>query len=259
MGEELAANTLLPTVATFGLELPRHDPGDAWWVPQGIATRFLLSGLELALQAPGPNWLSSLPRRYARREVRTLSAAQVLDLSPARVAFFKFAEAKSDQFQAGVQQAGEVQAFIGRAQVPPAALFQRAEPVGFGTEYRFFVRDRQVLTGSVYLTRKTGAELTYYDWPSEEPSERAAALALASEVAAQVPAPAAYVLDVGLVGGEPAVVEANPAWCAAWYGSNINSVVQALQAATTPSSAWQWRPDASMLARYAKQRPLPQG
>jgi hypothetical protein len=257
MREELAANTVLPTKASFGLDIPAYSEGDAWWVPQGIAARFRSSGVELALQAPGPYWLSKAPSGLLGRAVTTLSAQEVLGLTGLPEMFWKFAEAKVDIFQASVLPLSEVQEFLKSKQIPATAVLQYSTPLALGNEYRLFIRDGQVCTASVYLTRKHGVELTYYDYANSDEQELARVVDFANKALPQLQGPGGYVLDVALTqAGEAVVLEANPAWCSAWYGCDINEVVRTVVAAHEKDERWSWQPDPYLTNRYSKMLPL---
>lgn len=258
MVEELSATTLLSVRSSHGLDIPVHTPDDAWWIAQGIATRFQLSGVNWRLQSPGPNWLGDLPLKYAGREVESLSLSQLAQRDASTIAHIKFAEAKSEVLVAAVRTVGEAVALLEKAGVPEDSALQLSEVLELDSEWRFYVREGKVVAHSGYLTRAEGQEFTYYDRPVVEGEGFAQAATLANEVAARVDAPAGYTLDVArTVAGEALVLEANPAWCSAWYGAQIDPVVRTIIAACKPSTRWAWRPDASMLARYARARALP--
>ncbi|SOD73550.1 hypothetical protein SAMN05892883_2844 [Jatrophihabitans sp. GAS493] len=113
--DELATNTLGVTVTpTNGLFLPTFSPldgpdGPAWWMPCSFATRLLHAGVQVALTAPGPFWLTEIPTTLTGREVFINDVAQLRERDnriPAAGAFVKLAEAKDDDFQAGCGRGG---------------------------------------------------------------------------------------------------------------------------------------------------------
>ena len=98
--------------------------------------------------------------------------------------------------------------------MPPAPICQRrrslphdqpvliAEPVRWTVEFRFFVVDGTIATGSVYIRDGGLAEAEDGSWPAD-PEETAAAHNFAARVVADQAAaiPAAVVLDVGQIAG----------------------------------------------------------
>lgn len=258
MQQELASNSRVETLRSYGLEVPQHAQEDAWWIPQSPATRFQLSGMQWRLQSPGPRWMEQLPLKYAGRDIRVLTFGELKSLPREHTAHIKFAEAKSEVLQASVQSVGEAVDLLLAANTPDDSLLQLSEALDLGDEWRFWIRNNQVVASSRYLHRVGGAEVTYYDQEEARGEGYEQAHHLASEVAARIDAPDGYVLDVALtVSGQALVIEANPAWCAAWYGSEIDGVVDAVLAANEPNERWAWHPDASLLRRYSRQRALP--
>jgi hypothetical protein len=269
MRDELARNTVLPVAAAFGYEIPAYEPGDVWWIPQGIATRFLLNGVPLHAQAPGPWWLDGIGYGALQRTFSTLTMDElnsVKDMYRYKPHFYKFAEAKVDWFPAGLKGAADARRLLAEHTVPDDAVLQVGQPIRLGNEYRFFVRDGAPVASSIYLLRhEVGSDeyaYTYYDIeereltvPHEEQREAEAFLRAALP---SISGPDGYVIDVGFKDGTtPVILEANPAWCSAWYGCDIDEVVRTIIAAHQPSDRWRWAPDAYLLAHYAGMRALP--
>lgn len=258
MRQELASSSRVPVTGSYGLDVPAHAKDDAWWIPQSPATRFQLSGVQWHLQSPGPYWMSELPLKYAGRDIRALTLSELAQMPKDHVAHIKFAEAKSEVLQAKVQPVGDVLDLLYRKGVPGDSVLQLSEPLDLGDEWRFWICRGSVVASSRYLHREGGAEVTYYDLEESRGEGYERALALASEVCSRVDAPAGYVLDVALTAaGEALVIEANPAWCAAWYGSEIDGVVGSILSANESDERWTWHPDASLIQRHARQRALP--
>ena len=128
------------------LSTPRADPS---WKDPVLYLDGLVGGLvadQLGLEMVGPplDWLCHLPWDYRRREVEFMTWKEARDREGP--AFFKPADDK--WFPARVYDRG-------RAIDVPDEFDETApvlviEPVAFEEEYRFFVLDRQVLTGSLY-------------------------------------------------------------------------------------------------------------
>ena len=133
------------------------------------------------------------------------------------------------------------------------------DPVRFDAEFRCFVRRdgdgrQQVVACSAYLV----GGVTWDAWASASDAPDAAeATAFASAVLASgVPGPSGWVLDVGLVSGEWAVVEANAAWSSSPYHCDPRGVVAAVLASQDGSAGdrWRWRSDPAVTSRAL---PLP--
>lgn len=232
------ADALNPDVWTVtahhGLSVPHGiDPGDAWWMPGAFAARLHRVGALPELAAPAPGFLPGLPRRFVQRTIRMHAAG---DAARTRTSgFWKLADAKTDLFPAGWRGPEHLSADIRAARLPDSTLLLCSDHAPFGAEYRAFIVDGKVTGGSWYLD-ETGRG---FDHPAFTPPARRAAQAeqFAAEVAAWCHqhghAPRAYTLDVawGLRAATWLVVEANPVWSSAWYGTNLAAAAGALAAA----------------------------
>lgn len=97
--------------------------------------------------------------------------------------------------------------------LPPTELVWVGEPVVWLSEYRYYVMDGQVLGYG-----------RYDDGPDNAPIPDAGAVEdMAKTLSASAGAPAAYVLDVGVLdGGETALVECNDAWAVGYYTGTLS-------------------------------------
>jgi protein-tyrosine phosphatase len=183
----------------------------------------------IALLEPPLDLLARLPASLLLREVRF---ARFRDLSRLRQrAFVKPADPLDKCFDAGIYaDQGTIRTSNPIAPETPVLL---AEPVEWLAEYRCFVRERQVIACSPYLS--FGRPI----WqPWGQGGERAVpspdALAVCKRLL-QIEAPAlppAFVVDVGLIHDCGwAVVEFNPAWCSSILGANPAGVLRVVERA----------------------------
>lgn len=260
MKEELSANSLATVEHSYGFDIPEFSSQDSWWIPQGIANRFIQSGMTFNFQAPGAYWLDKISPELTRRKVETfkVSEFEFRQDNSNKKSFWKFAEAKVDSFPAGMRTNEEVLAYIEKYEVPQDSVLQRSSYLNLGNEYRFFIIKGQIMTYSKYLTRKNNLELTYYDYSNVDLRESHAIAAYVARIAPELPSPEAYVLDVSTCSsGGFAVLEANPAWCSAWYGAEINGVVKTILASNHFNKKWHYSPDALLVEKYKRMMPLP--
>lgn len=258
MAQELAGNGIgIPVMRCFGLDIPTHTEADAWWMPAQWAARAGLAGARMSLSAPGPRWLASLDRTVLGREVRACTVRDLGDL-PNVAGWCKPAEAKIDGFTAGWRSKAGLFAAVEAVGMPQDAWIQWCpDRLDLVAEYRCHVMDGDVRTVSPYLVDG----YTYYDMVDGGPGatrlgntcEQNTAHLLAQSVVddlGRAGQPAAYVLDVGFtLSGQCVVVEANPAWCSAWYGAAIDAAVTVISRSCRPDGPWRWRPDPYLLAR----------
>lgn len=156
---------------------------------------------------PHFNWLPSLPLRFVNRnvELTTLSEARARTTG----IFAKPADDKC--FPAGVYEDGK--SITASNLLPDTIPVLISEIVQWVNEYRFFVLDRKVMTGSLYseygeLAQTAGSAEIYNE-------AREFVESLLSDETLQIPPAAA--IDVGLIKDRGwAIVESNPA-----FGSGI--------------------------------------
>ncbi|WP_416983357.1 ATP-grasp domain-containing protein [Streptomyces sp. T028] len=177
------------------------------------------------LEAP-EDWLARLPYELTLRDVEFTTIAEAWRLR--RPAFVKPPNDKS--FPARVYPDG--------GGLPGPDAVDGTEPVlvsdivAFAVEYRLFLLDGEVRTGSRYATR--GALDVA---PLAEDPRRGEVLAFAERMTASAGAglPSAIVVDVGLVDGSGwAVVEANAAWASGHYACDADAALEVVLRAARP-------------------------
>ncbi|WP_457032954.1 ATP-grasp domain-containing protein [Kitasatospora sp. P5_F3] len=238
---------LAPRINETGLQLltAAHARGlpartaTGWRAPQDVPPLVHLYGGPLYADAVGrelgvaaleelPGWLAELPRELTRRSVELLPLVEARALR--RRAFCK---PPSDKlFAAQVYQDGS--GLPGPDALPDDQPVLVSEVVTFRREYRLFVLDGAVRTGSRYAV---DGELDVAPL-AEDPLHREVA-AFAAELLAAGTAglPSAVVVDVGLLAdGGWAVVEANPAWASGGYACDPDGVLDVVLRAAGPLS-----------------------
>jgi hypothetical protein len=197
---------------------------------EGLFVRLVASVLEIALFEPPFDWLPSLPTQYRHREIysTTLSAAR----TRREPAFIKPAIDKS--FDAKIYSSGQ--------SLPEPDVYLEtmlvlvSEPVEWEIEYRCFVRDRQILTCSLY--KRNGQALDegqYQSSPADPDGVLAFSELLLGDTAVELPP--AVVIDVGYIRGRGwAVIEANPAWASGIYGCSSAAVLNVIAGASIRES-----------------------
>ncbi|MDX3113058.1 ATP-grasp domain-containing protein [Streptomyces scabiei] len=176
------------------------------------------------LEAP-QDWLARLPYELTLREVGFTTIAQARALR--RPAFVKPPNDKS--FPARVYRDGS--GLPGSDAVDDTEPVLVSDIVTFAAEYRLFLRDGEVRTGSRYAT---GGDLDVV--PLERDPRRAEVLAFAGRLAG-TGLPSAVVVDVGLIDGAGwAVVEANAAWASGHYACDADAALDVVLHAARPES-----------------------
>jgi hypothetical protein len=190
--------------------------------------------LGLALLEPTPDWLTTLPSQYLRREVRAATLAEGKRCETPT--FIKPALDKC--FPAGVYASGAaLPATIGM--LPETTPVLLAEPVQWEIEFRCFVLERALATMSPYLRAGALVEAEDGSWPAS-PDETVEAAHYIQAVLADraVPLPPAVVVDIGRIAGRGwAIIEANAAWGSGLYGCDPERVLAVLRRATRKESA----------------------
>lgn len=114
-----------------------------------------------------------------------------------------------------------------------------SEPVVFEVEYRFFVLERGIAAGSIYIRGGEIARGGEGEWRAD-PADTAAATEFLEGMLRDpaAPLPAAVVVDVGRTQDRGwAVVEANPAWASGLCDADPLAVLGVLRRATVPRAA----------------------
>ncbi|MFC1432211.1 ATP-grasp domain-containing protein [Streptacidiphilus sp. N1-3] len=193
------------------------------WYGGPLAADRMAGALDLALLEPADDWLAGLPEEFTGRriELTTLSEAWALR-HPV------FVKPPSDkQFPAAVYPDGSRLPRQGERIGPDTAVLV-SDVVTFAVEYRLFVLDGRVVTGSRYARYGRLDTAPLDQDPNREPVRAFAERLLAAE---RDSLPSAVSVDVGLLqdpdtGQEQwAVVEANMPWFAHSYAADPAAVL----------------------------------
>ncbi|GAA2791899.1 ATP-grasp domain-containing protein [Crossiella cryophila] len=189
--------------------------------------------LDLALLEPPDDWLPGLPTEFTARRI---TAGTLGTTSLTGPTFVKPPSAKHLPPRVYRDQADLTAAATGLPADTPLLL---SEVTAFAAEYRLYVLDGEIHTGSRYLT-----------WGNLDPAalaadpESARVLDFARTLLAThaETLPSAVVLDIGLTGPptdprrRPAVVEANLAWFTEPYQSDVDRALEVILRAAGPRS-----------------------
>ncbi|MFJ1707707.1 ATP-grasp domain-containing protein [Kitasatospora sp. NPDC088346] len=180
--------------------------------------------LGVAVLEDPPGWLPGLPFGLTRRKVECTTLAEARGLR--RPAFVKPPNDKL--FAARVYPDGS--GLPGPDALEDDLAVLVSDIVTFRREYRLFVLDGEVLTGSRYLT-DGGLDVA----PLDEDPHRAEVLGFTADVLALGGLPSAVSVDVGLLAdGGWAVVEANSAWASGGYACDPDRVLDVVLRAAGP-------------------------
>lgn len=181
-----------------------------------IFVQMIAEALNLSLSEPESDWLTTVPTALLKRDLESKTLGEIRQ----RQATLFIKPAIGKPFESRVYSSEEP--------LPSAEYFPDdtpvlvSEPVQWQSEYRFFVAQQIVKTGSIYLRDGELVET----WESEDLQ---AAIAFTQSVLDVVPFAKAAVLDVGQIKGRGwAVIEANPAWASGIYGCDPSSVLEVL-------------------------------
>jgi hypothetical protein len=175
------------------------------------------------LEAP-EDWLASLPYGLTRRDIQFTGIAQARALR--RPAFVKPPNDKS--FPARVYADGS--GLPGPDAVDDDIRVLVSDIVTFTAEYRLFLLDGVVVTGSRYAVR---GDLDVA--PLDGDPYRSQVLDFAARLD-NTGLPSAIVVDVGSVDGGWAVVEANAAWASGHYAGDDDIVLDVVLRAARPAA-----------------------
>ncbi|MFF0435189.1 ATP-grasp domain-containing protein [Streptomyces sp. NPDC004327] len=200
-------------------------PGEAvHWQGGPLLADKVAGPLGLGLLEPPDGWLTELPREFTRRRI-TLEPFSSVCREVFAPVFLKPPSDKS--FRPGVYGDPE-RGFSDLARtLPPHTPVLVSDPVTFTAEYRLFVLDGQVVTGSRYAVhgRLDPGPLT--------PDARRFGAELLAAAGGSLPS--AVVVDAGpLEDGGWAVVEANMAWFAQCYAADPDAVLDVVLRAAGP-------------------------
>ncbi|MFF0409024.1 ATP-grasp domain-containing protein [Kitasatospora sp. NPDC004745] len=199
------------------------------WYGGPFAAARVAGPLGLALLEPEDDWLTRLPAEYTRRRIELTTLAEAWALR--RPAFVKPPADKS--IPPAVYPDGTRLPRTGD-RIGPDTPVLVSEPVTFAAEYRLFVRDGEVLTGSRY------ARFGRLDPAPLDAGATAFARRLLADVGETLPS--GVVLDVGPIADpyDPAVhwavVEANMPWFAHCYAADPDRVLDVVLRAAGPAA-----------------------
>ncbi|MFE6865707.1 ATP-grasp domain-containing protein [Kitasatospora sp. NPDC057692] len=225
-----AARGLATAVLTGTDTVDRLAGRPVHWYGGPLAATRIADRLGLALLEPADDWLAALPEEFTGRRIELTTLAEAWTLR--RPAFVKPPADKS--LPPAVYADGGRLPRTGE-RIGPDTPVLVSDPVTFGAEYRLFVLDGAVRTGSRYARfgRLDPGPLT------------GPAVAFAQRLLAAVGAdlPSAVALDVGtlLDPYDPAerwaVVEANLPWFAHCYAADPDRVLDVVLRAAGPADA----------------------
>jgi hypothetical protein len=203
--------------------VPAHWSGGASLYAGPLFADTVAGGLGVGLLEAPADWLARLPYELTGRDVEFTTVAEARQLR--RPAFVKPPNDKS--FPARVYPDGS--GLPGPDAVDDGEPVLVSDIVAFAVEYRLFLLDGEVRTGSRYATR---GELDVA--PLAEDPLHGEVLAFAGRLAASL-LPSAIVVDVGLLdGGDWAVVEANAAWASGHYACDADAALDVVLHAARP-------------------------
>ncbi|MFJ6855258.1 ATP-grasp domain-containing protein [Streptomyces sp. NPDC091271] len=211
------------------LRLPDHE------VPEGLrgGSAYLHAGPSFAdavasalgvapLEAPA-DWLARLPAEFVRREIRAVPIREAYGLR--RPVFVKSPNDKG--IPALVYADGS--RLPGPDAVDPETVVLVSDVVAFDAEYRLYLLDGQVHTGSRYAV---SGRLHLAPLSAEAHAFGSELLAAAGHTL-----PSAIVVDVGFTDeGHWAVIEANAAWASGCYSSDPDRAPEVVLRAAGPSA-----------------------
>lgn len=219
--------------------LPAHGgAGTAIWMPGGhyyggpVFAARVVDALEIALLEPSDDWLATLPYEYTGRRITMATLGEARRLF--RPAFVKPPSDKS--FPAAVYASGSC-----LPTAPELSLnvpVQISDVVTWAAEFRLYLLDGEVRTGSQYATygRLDAERLDGHRY-------EAAVLEFANDLLATCAGslPSAVVVDVGLLAtpehataGQWAVVEANMPWFSNCYAADPDRVLDVVLRSAGP-------------------------
>ncbi|MFJ2577591.1 ATP-grasp domain-containing protein [Kitasatospora aureofaciens] len=224
--EAAARRGLAAAVLTGPATVERLTGRPVHWYGGPLAAARVAAPLGLALLEPDDDWLTKLPAEFTRRRIELTTLAEAWTLR--RPAFVKPPADKS--LPPAVYPDGSRLPRTGE-RIGPDTPVLVSEPVTFAAEYRLFVLDGEVRTGSRY------ARFGRLD-PAEATAFARRLLAAAGDTL-----PSAVALDVGPLADpyDPAehwaVVEANMPWFAHCYAADPDGVLDVVLRAAGPSAA----------------------
>lgn len=239
-------------IKDWGWEIPAavlDAQSVSWWMPAEHAARVQRAGFAKNLSAPGPNWLTTLDESLTGRSVFASTLVDFKKQPISQHVFIKPAEAKIDGFEAAWRSVSETLELCDSLNLPEDSFLQWTDTLmDVNHEYRFYVLDGKVKTGSQYLTDG----ITFYDGALD--LKRSQAFEFAQHAADSiVDQPDAYTLDVGWnnLTSSWVVIEGNPAWCSGLYGCDPEAAIEVIERSCSalPNDNFLWQPDAFLKSK----------
>ncbi|MFG2329486.1 ATP-grasp domain-containing protein [Streptomyces sp. NPDC048604] len=186
--------------------------------------------LSVTLLEPKDDWLPNLPREFTHRTLEELPLAEARKLDT-RV----FAKPPRDKtFPARIYADGRDLP----TQLAPTTKVLVSEVVDWSVEFRLFVLDGEIRTGSQYA-RHGLLDVAPLMAHHQEPEARRFATTLLERHGETLPS--AVVLDIGVTAGEWAVVEANMPWFSTLYAADPSRALDVVLRSATPTGQLQPR------------------
>lgn len=219
------------TERLVGWQMPRLETRDLAFYGESLLAAHVAQSLNVSFMEAPLDWLTHLPYEYAKRRIRYTALAETrLDRST------RFIKPASDKaFPAKVYaNADDFSIFESYDDALPTL---ESEIVPVLHEYRFFILNRTIQTGSVYCRSGMSTETADGEWEDDT-----AGTALAAEFAIRLLAddrvflPPAIVLDVCTTADRGwMVLECNPAWGSGIYGCDPLAILPVLSRACVPN------------------------
>ncbi|MFJ5804444.1 ATP-grasp domain-containing protein [Streptomyces decoyicus] len=214
-----------------GVGTARGRRGGHYYGGPAFAAR-VVDDLEVALLEPSDDWLAALPYEYTGRRIAMAPLGEARRLS--RPAFVKPPSDKS--FPAAVYASGSC--LPTGPELPPDMPVQISDVVTWGAEFRLYLLDGEVRTGSQYATfgRLDAERLDGHRYEDT-------VLEFADDLLATCGGglPSAVVVDIGLLStpehgaaDQWAVVEANMAWFSNCYAADPDRVLDVVLRSAGP-------------------------
>lgn len=268
--KELCNDEEWEVIYSYGLDVPyslqeaynTHEPL-SYWMPAAFAAKMKKTAFPPTLTSPGTQLLSVLPAHLTHREVATLTLEDFLQHPISGEFFLKPAEAKLDYFPAQQTSWNELHWLMqpDKPELFPQDMVVQYTPniMTINYEHRFYILNNEPVTGSAYLVDG----VTFYDNDNNEKyqSRLNEAQSFVVEALKEFPdMPEGYVLDVAwnVDTANWFVLEANPAWCSGFYGSDIPLVMETIYASCNPTNLNHiWKTDSALQAKADRQPVLP--
>ncbi len=204
-----------------GWRLPKNPLPDPVVYVESLFAPTIAEQLGISLLEPPEWWLDALPEQYSKRCVEICTAGQARLLLGKCESNYFIKPPNDKSFPA--KHYAELPEYV-----PDSTTVLMQDVVEWEKEFRCFCLNDKVRTLSVYC--RHGMVQKHEDWYAT-PSELYDAGKFAEEVLANIPAPRAIVMDVGVIKDRGwAVVELNAAWGSGIYGCDPKQVLEVVKA-----------------------------